>query len=298
MIKFIGIITNMLKNPNFFKQIISLFKVYGDRDIIQLLNDTVNPAAYQNALIRALNPNKLINMLGRLPKSQWQNIIEQIKEFDKETYSQMLKQFELSEDKWTLLSSSWIKKGNFKLSNKNQLTGSLTILIKQDKGKGIWYGPYTYPNVPSEIYLRMRKAISKNGSRSNPIGAGSIFWKYFLDDWLPSAIRQYTKNKLYKDFGITSGKQSKRATRIDNPELQKTLNSIKKFGKNYYRTKIAKRLNGIDSIHYANTRTQFTKNLKLELRKASTSNIIKVYEKSNSVKKWSKPIKNIKRRIK
>lgn len=296
MFKFIGIITNMLRNPNFFNQIIGLMKNFGDKDIISLLMSGSNPAKLQQAMIRALNPNRLISMLSRLPKKQWQNILEQIKAFDKETYNNILKEFELKETGWTILSSSWLQKGYFQTNPKNQQIGTLTILISSKKG--IWYGPYTYPQVPSEIYYKMRKATSKFGSRNNPIGAGSIFWKYFLDDFLPSEIRKYVKNKLAKQ-GIYNGKISNRVTRIQNKELQSTLHGIQKFSKNYYRTKKSKLiLSGIDSINYASTRREYVNNFKNELKKVTTSNIIKVYEKSNSVKKWSKPIKQTQKVLK
>lgn len=104
-------------------------------------------------------------------------------------------------ENWIDLSSSWFKKGYYELRDKEANIGQLTAMFQSDNSKSLkWYGPYTYPAFPVEIWLLMIEQKGKNGN-----GAGTIFWKYWNKVWLPSQIRKYVKDRLKKSKGITKG---------------------------------------------------------------------------------------------
>lgn len=143
---------------------------------------------------------------------------------------------------WTILSSSWFKRGMFKTSDQNTKTGELTTLFQSDTAKNKkWYGPYTYPSFPSEVWEVMKKQTGKNGN-----GAGTIFWRYWNKTWLPSQLRKYVKGRLAKSKNITKGKQIKSITLPNNINMQKTLAYIHRLERNFPKLKKFSNLSNID----------------------------------------------------
>jgi len=150
-------------------------------------------------------------------------ISELKKKLNKELYKEKIDTLndELNgKGKWTDLSSSWIKKGKWELSNKNKNLGYLWI--QTIKNNNI----YIYPAVSYEIWVLM-----KNSNGSNGGGAGTYFWKYFLHEWYPSAL----KSKINKD--LKRGK----ITQKEHIDIYREV--IQNSTNNFYKNKSKKALN-------------------------------------------------------
>lgn len=162
--------------------------------------------------LKYVDPNELISMLKKMPKQMLNQFIsnkktkleldlENAKEFTKWAQQQnktVQKDFKemwndyLNGDggEFVILSSSWIKTGQYKSTTEG--IGTLTINIQRD-GDSKLYGPYTYPVVPLRVWALMKQAKGKNGS-----GAGSVFWKLYLHGFIKSGIRAYAYKQLFK----------------------------------------------------------------------------------------------------
>lgn len=185
---------------------------------------------------------------------------------------------------WTILSSSWFKKGIFykSLNNRGLKSGLLTGLFQSDFAKNKkWYGPYTYPSFPEEIWILMTQQRGKNGS-----GAGSIFWKYWLKSWLPSKLRAYVKSNLRDSLGITKGRKSYYILQTKNINILKTSTFIHKLELGFFKLKSNKKLPNteIGSNAYRQQRREiFSYHKKNNLIK----NVgISIYKNKNTHKKW------------
>ncbi|CAB1054372.1 hypothetical protein [Spiroplasma endosymbiont of Danaus chrysippus] len=184
---------------------------------------------------------------------------------------------EIPDNAWEVLSSSWFKKGRFTVDNKNLKIGTLTTLFQSDNDKRqIWYGPYTYPTFPQEIWILMTQAKGKNGS-----GAGTIFWKFWNRKWLPSQLRKYVKSELAKK-GKYYGSQDTSVIYPNNINVQKTMHFINRLEKGFFKLKEYKTLskNEIGSTQWRYERKQLLKN-SLHTRK-----YIKIKRNSNFYKTW------------
>lgn len=88
--------------------------------------------------------------------------------------------------KWVDLSSSWLKRGMYKMIFKDKMLGALSIETKTSETI------YVYPLVPYDVWIMMKEANGMNGG-----GAGTQFWKYWLHKWMPSALRRKIKNDFH-----------------------------------------------------------------------------------------------------
>lgn len=191
-----------------------------------------------------LKPNELKTLKTELDKLIFKPIKKINKLFNEDTKDEKdLNNKDINEDikdkkGWVILSSSWFKKGLFYTNNKSLKLGLLQGLFQSDTSKNKrWYGPYTYPNFPIETWELMKVQKGKNGN-----GAGTIFWKYFLREFLPSQIRKYVKKQLKEKLGITSGKKRYYipvATSINN---LKTTAFINRLERGFFRLKEFKTL--------------------------------------------------------
>ncbi|WP_375317226.1 hypothetical protein [Spiroplasma endosymbiont of Virgichneumon dumeticola] len=200
-------------NPNIAKKLLSILK---SNELTILKNEL-------NKLF--VNPAKKINNL--------------LKDNTKDLNDKDIEEANNKDEKgWVVLSSSWLKKGNFYKSNKSLKLGLLQVLIQSDTSKNKrWYGPYTYPNVSEETWNLMKVQKGKNGS-----GAGTIFWRYFLRDFLPSQIRKYVKKQLKEQKGISKGKQRYNVLKSTNINVLKTTAFINRLERGFFKLKEFKTL--------------------------------------------------------
>ncbi|WP_375317700.1 hypothetical protein [Spiroplasma endosymbiont of Virgichneumon dumeticola] len=200
-------------NPNIAKKLLSILK---SNELTILKNEL-------NKLF--VNPAKKINNL--------------LKDNTKDLNDKDIEETNNKDEKgWVVLSSSWLKKGNFYKSNKSLKLGLLQVLIQSDTSKNKrWYGPYTYPNVSEETWNLMKVQKGKNGS-----GAGTIFWRYFLRGFLPSQIRKYVKKQLKEQKGISKGKQRYNVLKSTNINVLKTTAFINRLERGFFKLKEFKTL--------------------------------------------------------
>lgn len=238
------------------------------------------------------NPNilkKLLNIITPDEIKYLRSIINKLRKFsekgvtkeDKETIN---KDNSLGKDNqgWTILSSSWFKKGTFYKSNQSLKSGLLTGLFQSDTSKNKrWYGSYTYPSFPEEIWVLMTQQRGKNGS-----GSGSIFWKYWLRNWLPSQLRAYVKKNLKDTLGITKGRKSYYILQAKNINVLKTSAFINWLERGFFKLKSYKTLSSseIGSKAYRDVRrTIFITNKNSNIKNIGYS----IYKNKNTYKKYS-----------
>lgn len=192
-----------------------------------------------------LKPNELKTLKTELDKLLFKPIKKISKLFNEDTKDEKnlnnkdINEEEIKDEKgWVILSSSWFKKGLFYITNKSLKLGVLQGLFQSDTSKNKrWYGPYIYPNVSIETWELMKVQKGKNGS-----GAGTIFWKYFLREFLPSQIRKYVKKQLKEQKGITKGRQSYYILKSNNINIIKTTAFINRLERGFFRLKEFKTL--------------------------------------------------------
>lgn len=153
-----------------------------------------------------------------------------------------------SVDTWVPVNSSWILMGNWRQTNNRSQTGQLTIMIQQDKNPKI-YGPYTYPSIPYEVWELMVQAKGDGAG-----GAGTIFWRYWLRQWIPSHVRKYIKEHLASEMGITHGPINRRFS-INFKQLAEVRAFIFKKEKQWRSSAYSKRFGGILSQQWHNERS-------------------------------------------
>ncbi|WP_425381293.1 hypothetical protein [Spiroplasma endosymbiont of Polydrusus pterygomalis] len=237
------------------------------------------------------NPNilkKLLNIITPDEIKYLRSIINKLSKFSEKGVTkenkEKLNKAELNKDSqdWVILSSSWFKKGTFYKSNIQLKSGLLTGLFQSDTSKNKrWYGPYTYPSFPEEIWVLMTQQRGKNGS-----GAGSIFWKYWLRSWLPSQLRAYVKKNLKDTLGITKGRKSYYVLQAKNINILKTSAFINRLERGFFRLKTYKTLSSseIGSKAYRDVRrTIFTTNKNSTFKNIGYS----IYKNKNTYKKYS-----------
>jgi hypothetical protein len=124
----------------------------------------------------------------------------------------------------------------------------------------------------------MKTAKGKNGT-----GAGSIFWKYFLHSYYPSAFRDYVKNNfgtkalgsLTREYAKTPNKKDKYST--NSPYSNQKLRELKKQREKALKIRIKE-----------HTYNQQSNNFKKSLQKQQTvikvQNIIKQIKQTTKVK--------------
>lgn len=233
-----------------------------------------------------LNPNilkKLLNIITPDEIKYLRSIINKLSKFSEKGVTKENKT-ELNKDSqgWVILSSSWFKKGTFYKSNTQLKSGLLTGLFQADTSKNKrWYGPYTYPSFPEEIWVLMTQQRGKNGS-----GAGSIFWKYWLRSWLPSQLRAYVKKNLKDTLGITKGRKSYYILQAKNINVLKTSAFINRLERGFFRLKTYKTLSSVEigSKAYRDVRrTIFTTNKNSTFKNIGYS----IYKNKNTYKKYS-----------
>ncbi|BDT03688.1 hypothetical protein [Spiroplasma ixodetis] len=193
-------------------------------------------------LLSILKPNELTTLKTELNKlfiKPVKKINNLLKDNTKDLNDKDIEETDNKDEKgWVVLSSSWLKKGNFYKSNKSLKLGLLQVLIQSDTSKNKrWYGPYTYPNVPEETWNLMKAAKGKNGN-----GAGTIFWRYFLRGFLPSQIRSYVKKQLKEQKGISKGKQRYNIIKSTNINVLKTTAFINRLERGFFKLKEFKSL--------------------------------------------------------
>ncbi|WP_425380760.1 hypothetical protein [Spiroplasma endosymbiont of Polydrusus pterygomalis] len=237
------------------------------------------------------NPNilkKLLNIITPDEIKYLRSIINKLSKFSEKGVTkenkEKLNKAELNKDSqdWVILSSSWFKKGTFYKSNIQLKSGLLTGLFQSDTSKNKrWYGPYTYPSFPEEIWVLMTQQRGKNGS-----GAGSIFWKYWLRSWLPSQLRAYVKKNLKDTLDITKGRKSYYVLQAKNINILKTSAFINRLERGFFRLKTYKTLSSseIGSKAYRDVRrTIFTTNKNSTFKNIGYS----IYKNKNTYKKYS-----------
>lgn len=298
MWKLLTLITSILENPKIAIRIIKLLEKYGNSKIKAILQ-SIKDIEHQLAQIQYyLNPNILSDLLAKIPKSLEIQLFKDISFLDKNKYKEIVKSLTPTESNWTILSSSWCKKGFFQITNKQKLIGNLTILIQSDNDKQKrWYGPYTYPKVHIQVWQAMKSATGKNGT-----GAGSVFWNMWLHVWLRSELREYVNWQIYTQQNKGGGDVKLRASRI-NKNLLELNKEINKYSTNFYQTKDAK-LNKnkqyIDNKNWLLEQREYATNLKSGYQKLHTKiisnpktiNLYKELKKGINVIKH--PINNIK----
>ncbi|WP_375317370.1 hypothetical protein [Spiroplasma endosymbiont of Virgichneumon dumeticola] len=209
----IRLIYSALASDDIRVLIVSLLKNYSKDTGLKAVLDSENVSEEElDQPYSTFNPNiakKLLsilksNELNKLFVNPAKKINNLLKDNTKDLNDKDIEETNNKDEKgWVVLSSSWLKKGNFYKSNKSLKLGLLQVLIQSDTSKNKrWYGPYTYPNVSEETWNLMKVQKGKNGS-----GAGTIFWRYFLRSFLPSQIRKYVKKQLKEQKGISKGKQ-------------------------------------------------------------------------------------------
>ncbi|WP_375316883.1 hypothetical protein [Spiroplasma endosymbiont of Virgichneumon dumeticola] len=195
---------------------------------------TFNPNIAKK-LLSILKPNELTTLKTELNKLFKDNKTKDTKDLNDKDIEETNNK---DEKGWVVLSSSWLKKGNFYKSNKSLKLGLLQVLIQSDTSKNKrWYGPYTYPNVSEETWNLMKVQKGKNGS-----GAGTIFWRYFLRSFLPSQIRKYVKKQLKEQKGISKGKQRYNVLKSTNINVLKTTAFINRLERGFFKLKEFKTL--------------------------------------------------------
>ncbi|WP_400254876.1 hypothetical protein [Spiroplasma endosymbiont of Cleonymus obscurus] len=246
-------------NPNILKKLTSILKP-SELSILQNeINKFKNPI---NSFKNSIMPTEIRTVKNYVNK--FDNLFKENEE-------------EIPENAWEVLSSSWFKKGRFIVNNKNLKIGTLTTLFQSDNDKRkIWYGPYTYPTFPQEIWILMTQAKGKNGS-----GVGTIFWKFWNRKWLPSQLRKYVKSELAKK-GKYYGSQDTSVIYPNNINVQKTMHFINRLEKGFFKLKEYKTLskNEIGSTQWRYERKQLLKN------SLHTNKYIKIKRNSNFYKTW------------
>lgn len=279
MIPFIRIVTTILK--------LSPIKILNSL-LIKTINKTTGKKIITPAtLIKYLeNPKNILTDISKIPKKQLEASMKELQKEYSQTYKEIKdKQKQQTKQESTIinnLSSSWIKKGKFKKISKKFDTGELTIWIQSDKSNKS-YGPYTYPLFERSVWSLMKLAKGKNGT-----GAGSVFWKYYLHSYYPSAFRKYVKKNfgtkslstLTRNYSENSDKREKYRTNsnYDRERLIKLKNERKKA----FQTRIKE--------YTFNKQTEEFKN-KVNKNKAIIASQ-KVIKKSNKVIKKAKRILN------
>ncbi|WP_338991010.1 hypothetical protein [Spiroplasma endosymbiont of Seladonia tumulorum] len=135
MWKLLTLITSILENIKIALRIIKLLEKYGNSKIKAILQ-SIKDIKHQLAQIQYyLNPNILSDLLAKIPKNLEIQLFKDISFLDKNKYKEIVKSLTPTESNWTILSSSWCKKGLFQITNKQKLIGNLTILIQSDNDK-------------------------------------------------------------------------------------------------------------------------------------------------------------------
>ncbi len=118
MWKLLTLITSILENPKIALRIIKLLEKYGNSKIKAILQ-SIKDIEHQLAQIQYyLNPNILSDLLAKIPKSLEIQLFKDISFLDKNKYKEIVKSLTPTESNWTILSSSWCKKGFFQITNK------------------------------------------------------------------------------------------------------------------------------------------------------------------------------------
>ncbi|UZQ30847.1 MAG: hypothetical protein OHM56_04905 [Spiroplasma phoeniceum] len=293
MWKLLTLITSILENPKIALIIIKLLEKYGNYKIKAILQSIKDIEHQLSQIQYYLNPNILSDLLAKIPK----NLEIQLKDIgflDKNKYKEIVKSLTPIESNWTILSSSWCKKGLFQITNKQKLIGNLTILIQSDNDKQRrWYGSYTYPKVHIQVWQAMKSATGKNGS-----GAGSVFWNMWLHVWLRSELREYVNWQIYTQQNKGGGDVKLRASRI-NKNLLELNKEINRYSNNFYNTKDAKLNNHkhyIDNKNWLNQHREYATNLKTGYKNLHTK-IISKPKTINLYKELKKEINIIKHPI-
>lgn len=294
MWKLLTLITSILENPKIAIRIIKLLEKYGNSKIKAILQ-SIKDIEHQLAQIQYyLNPNILSDLLSKIPKSLEIKLFKDISFLDKNKYKEIVKSLTPTESNWTILSSSWCKKGFFQINNKQKLIGNLNILIQSDNDKQKrWYGPYTYPKVHIQVWQAMKAATGKNGT-----GAGSVFWNMWLHVWLRSELKEYVNWQIYTKQNKGGGDVKLRASRI-NKNLLELNKEINRYSTNFYNTKDAKLNNHkhyIDNKNWLNQQREYATNLKNGYQKLHTK-IISKPKTINLYKELQKGINVIKHPI-
>lgn len=211
----IGLLREYLKSSNSSSLKQTLKQENINEDELEQPFSLFNPNVI-NKLLRIITPKEIltiksaINKVKKLTNSSGSNNkvkltdLEKIQNKANKEYKTNQELQDFYANNWTILSSSWFKKGIYKMTDNNTRTGELTALLQSDNSKKkIWYGPYTWPAFPSETWELMKQQKGKNGS-----GAGTIFWRYWNKTWLPSQLRNYVKGRLAKSKNITKGKKT------------------------------------------------------------------------------------------
>lgn len=268
-------------NPNILKKLLSIIIP----DEFNVIKSTINRVKHLDTTIKnaIIIPNEFKDIKSYINKIKKLNQLFSEKGVTKEN-KEKLNKAELNKDSqgWVILSSSWFKKGTFYKSNQSLKSGLLTGLFQADTSKNKrWYGPYTYPSFPEEIWVLMTQQRGKNGS-----GAGSIFWKYWLRSWLPSQLRAYVKKNLKDTLGITKGRKSYYVLQAKNINILKTSAFINRLERGFFRLKTYKTLSSseIGSKAYRDVRrTIFTTNKNSTFKNIGYS----IYKNKNTYKKYS-----------
>ncbi len=294
MWKLLTLITSILENPKIALRIIKLLEKYGNSKI-KAISQNIKDIEHQLAQIQYyLNPNILSDLLAKIPKSLEIQLFKDISFLDKNKYKEIVKSLTPTESNWTILSSSWCKKGFFQITNKQKLIGNLTILIQSDNDKQKrWYGPYTYPKVHIQVWQAMKSATGKNGA-----GAGSVFWNMWLHVWLRSELREYVNWQIYTQQNKGGGDVK------FNKNLLQLNKEINKYSTNFYNlkdNKLNKNKQYIDNKNWLIQQREYATNLKTGYQKLHTKiiskpktiNIYKELKKGINIIK--KPLNKIKR---
>lgn len=246
---------------------------------------TFNPNIAKK-LLSILKPNELTilkNELDKLFIKPVKKINNLLKDNTKDLNDKDIEETDNKDEKgWVILSSSWLKKGNFYTNNKSLKLGLLQVLIQSDTSKNKrWYGPYTYPNVSEETWNLMKVQKGKNGT-----GAGTIFWRYFLRSFLPSQIRKYVKKQLKEEKGISKGKQRYNVLKSTNINVLKTTAFINRLERGFFKLKEFKTLPKTELGSRA-WRVERKEYLTFHKTSSTTKNIgISIYKNKSKYKTW------------
>lgn len=267
-------ITTLIKTLSKTKSAEQLFKTFLSQSINKKFDNDLDFMHYLS------NPNNVLKDIKKIPQDKVNNLVKDFNQnFSNKNKESQDKLKNINEFTYTNLSSSWLKKGKLTITNKSSLYGVLTIMINSDKNPK-WYGPYTYPLISIKTWELMKEQKGKNGS-----GAGTIFWRYFLDVYYPSQFRQYAKQKINK--GILS------------------INDFNKIESGFYRTKNKDINNSIDNKLYKNnlqiqakqTRQQLKNHIKKELYKNAkfkTKTAIVYKSTKQNIRRAKQPLKSLK----
>lgn len=195
LLKALVLYTKTAKATKILKVIKTMEKVAKGVKKVKQVADYSNLEGSLNNLLKGAgykSPQELFNKLTKNPVKLAEEL-GKLKGEAKDAFKQFAEETRQGGIDASALSSSWLTWGEYEPMSPDGTTGNLTLTTKTGRS-------YTYFSVSQRIWEAMKSAKGRNGT-----GAGSVFWKMYLNGYFASPSMQ----KMALAFKLAGIKPSK-----------------------------------------------------------------------------------------